>query len=514
MSLKRSVYKAFENVVGPENISEEPAILYSFAWRSGMFAGMDKFTPKFEAIVLPKDTEEVQAIVKLCNKYKVAFKATSTGWPPPNSPQSIGVVQLDLRRMNRIIEINEKNMYAVLEPYVIGAQLQAELMKRGLTCNLNGAGSQVSAFHFAGSLGHGFTSQTHGFGDRNVLAVEWVTPEGEIIRLGSLDSIGEWFCGDGPGPSLRSIIRGASSPSGAMGVFTKAAQKVYHWPGPTTFPVEGISPNYTLSSVPEGFLLRFISFPSTTKMIEATRKISESEIALQLSHSISMLASSMATCNEEDLDLLNKFRKSAHGPGFVVAIAGNSRREFEYKKKVLQQIIDETGGESLKQIEDPQIWGAILWRFIRMTTAIREAHRATGAWFGNMAGHNYSAIEAKYTQTAAKLKDELISKGLIFEGDRGLIDLMLWPQDHGHRGLAEIIFRYFPSPDTLKGIENLMQECLNVALNEHLGGPAMPPDDNLFGPHYSNYHLWLKKLKAAFDPSNLAESGRYVTEKE
>ena len=34
--------------------------------------------------------------------------------------------------MNRIIEINEKNMYAVVEPYVISAQLQAELMKRGL----------------------------------------------------------------------------------------------------------------------------------------------------------------------------------------------------------------------------------------------------------------------------------------------------------------------------------------------------------------------------------------------
>jgi glycolate oxidase len=514
MTLKRSIYKAFEDVVGAENISEEPAVLYSFAWRSGMFAGLDKFTPRYEAILVPQDTEEIQAIIKLCNRYKVLFKATSTGWPPPNSPNSTGVIQLDLRRMNRIIEINEKNMYAVLEPCVIGAQLQAELMKRGLTCNLNGAGSQVSAFHFAGSLGHGFTSQTHGFGDRNVLAVEWVTPEGEIIRLGSLGSGREWFCGDGPGPSLRSIIRGASSPSGTMGVFTKAAQKIYHWPGPPTFPVEGISPNYALGWVPENFLLRFISFPSTDKMIEATRKISESEIALQLSHSISMLASSMAASNEEELDLLDKFRKEAQGPGFVVTIAGNSPREFEYKKKVLDQIIGETGGMSLKYIEDPRIWGAILWRFIRMTTAIREAHRATGAWFGNMAGHNYSAIQAKYTQTAAILKDDLISKGLIFDGDRGLIDLMLWPQEHGHRGLAEIIFRYFPGPETMKGIENFVQECLNVALREHRGGPAISLNDDLFGPHYSNFNVWLKKLKKAFDPSNLAEAGSYGTARE
>jgi len=79
MTLKRSFYKALEGVVGAQNISEEPAILDSYAWRSGMFAGMVKFMPRFEAVVLPKDTEEVQAIVKLCNRYKIRFKASSTG---------------------------------------------------------------------------------------------------------------------------------------------------------------------------------------------------------------------------------------------------------------------------------------------------------------------------------------------------------------------------------------------------------------------------------------------------
>ena len=47
--------------------------------------------------------------------------------------------------MNRIIEINEKNMYAVVEPGVIGAQLHAECMKRGFTSNVTGAGSNCSA---------------------------------------------------------------------------------------------------------------------------------------------------------------------------------------------------------------------------------------------------------------------------------------------------------------------------------------------------------------------------------
>jgi glycolate oxidase len=517
MDLDQAIYKALEDVLGPENITDEPAILDAYAWRSGMAAGTTKFMPRFEIITLPKDTEEVQAIIKLCNRFKIQFKPTSTLWSPANCPGGPGVILMDLRRMNRILEINEKNMYAVLEPYVIGAQLQAELMKRGLTCNLNGAGSHVSAFHFAGSLGHGFTSQTHGFGPRNVLAVEWVTPEGEIVRLGSLGSSNEWFCGDGPGPSLRSLIRGGVNSGGGIGVFTKAAQKVYHWPGPLKFPVEGTSPNYAPAWLPENFFLRFISFPSTDKMIEATRKIGESEIALQCSHSISMLASSIATCNEEDLELLEKFRKSAQGPGIVVALAGNSRGEFEYKKKIFQQIIDETDGKPLELIEDPRVWGGILWRFIRMTTAIREAHRATGVWFGNMAGNNYAAIKAKYTQTAARLKDEMISKGLFFDGDKGLIDLMLWPQEHGHRGLAEIVFRYFPTPESTEGVQHLRNECLKVALNEHMGGPygANRRDlQDLVGPHYSNYHLWLRKIKKAFDPNGVAESTNYITAEE
>ena len=118
--------------MGSEYISDDPVILDSYAWRSGLLAGTVRFVPRFEAVTLPQNTEEVQAIVKLCNRYKIQFKASSTGWGPYCDPTGPGVIKIDLRRMNRIVEINEKNMYAVVEPYVIGAQLQAELMKKGL----------------------------------------------------------------------------------------------------------------------------------------------------------------------------------------------------------------------------------------------------------------------------------------------------------------------------------------------------------------------------------------------
>ena len=119
-------------------------------------------------------------------------------------------------------------MYAVVEPYVISSELQAELFKRGLNFCIKGAGTNCSAM----LRGHGHMDQSTSGDDRNHLAIEWVTPEGEIVKSGSLGSSDEWFSGDGPGPSLRAILTSAVPPGTTPGVFTKAAVKLYHWSGP------------------------------------------------------------------------------------------------------------------------------------------------------------------------------------------------------------------------------------------------------------------------------------------
>ena len=192
--------------------------------------------------------------------------------------------------MNRILEINEKNMYAVVEPYVIYAQLQAELMKRGLNCNITGAGSNCSALPLAAHANLGHLSQSGSYGERNQLALEWVTGDGEIIRMGSLGSCGQWFSGDGPGPSLRGIIRGNTVPLGGLGVFTKAAQKLYHWPGPAKFPIEGVCPHYTPSHIPEGFLIRYLSFSSIDKLIKEEQGTTRRQFVIELSMGAVMMA--------------------------------------------------------------------------------------------------------------------------------------------------------------------------------------------------------------------------------
>jgi glycolate oxidase len=490
MALSKEIYSVFEDVVGLENICDDPVIMPSY------------FGKDFGAVILPKDTKQVQAVVKLCNKYRLKFRPICTGWKG-EFPQ--GIILLDLRRMNRIIEINEKNMYAVVEPYVISAQLQAELMKRGFHFNVKGAGTNTAAM----LRGHGHLDQTTSGDDRNHLAIEWVTPEGNIVRSGSLGSTDEWFSGDGPGPSLRSILTSAVPPGSTPGVFTKAAVKIYHWPGPCRFPVQGVSPNITLSEIPPNFMARYYSFPSLDKMMQAEFKIGESEIAFELmGFNIAMVASNMTVSNEEDEEVFRQLKKESQGVGFFIIIAGNCAADFEYKKKVLKHIINETGGKSLESIEkDPRNEGILLHNCIRICASIRETFRSGGR-FASIPMMGQRDLTVRWAVGAGKAKRSLIEKDLVVDDDGAFFG---WGVEQGHLGKTEIFCRYDPvKPGAEEAVLKWKAEQQKRASDEHYFAMLWGPEDEI-GKSLCNYQLWWSKLKKAIDPNGVAlEAGSLV----
>src|SRR4030043_129989 len=178
MALSREAYQAFEDIVGPENISDGPALLDSYRYplsHTAIHLGpyYRVYTPRGDAVLLPGSTEEVQKIVKLCNKYKIKYKASSTFWGGMGYPSHDDAVQLDMRRMNHILEIDTKNLFAVIEPYIIGATLQAEAMKVGLNTHIIGAGSSCSPLASAiGFAGVGPDPLYMSKGGENMLAAE------------------------------------------------------------------------------------------------------------------------------------------------------------------------------------------------------------------------------------------------------------------------------------------------------------------------------------------------------
>jgi 4-cresol dehydrogenase (hydroxylating) len=162
------------------------------------------------AAVGPDSTEQVQAIVRTANQYKIPLYAISTGknfaYGGP-SPNVRGSVTVDLKRMNRVLEISDKRNFALVEPGVSYIDLYRHIQDRGLKVWIDtpdpGWGSLIG-----NALDHGI-GYTMGFYRDHFGAhcgMEVVLPNGELLRTGmgampTSDSWQEYRHGYGPDPS-------------------------------------------------------------------------------------------------------------------------------------------------------------------------------------------------------------------------------------------------------------------------------------------------------------------------
>jgi len=121
MSILREAYRALESIVGPEYISEDPVTCRAYRTKSyRRETAYETICMLPECVVLPKTTDEVQGIVKVCNRYKIPYTPTSTYWYATSSPKKPNELMIDLKRMNKL-EIDDEHMYAIVESEVVNA---------------------------------------------------------------------------------------------------------------------------------------------------------------------------------------------------------------------------------------------------------------------------------------------------------------------------------------------------------------------------------------------------------
>ena len=120
-----------------------------------------------------------------------------------------------------------------------------------------------------------------------------------------------------------------------------------------------------------------------------------------------------------------------------------------------------------------------------------------------------------FIKSCSKIKEKLIQDGVLFnDGASPFIQSI----EHGHTGHGEILARISsrvkdPAP-ILKQINFGSNE---ISIKEHFGVPHHVWSDALhymYGPSSSNYHLWLRKIKKAFDPNEASESSNYISAKD
>lgn len=177
----------FAKVVGGEWVfrSEQDVALYRDAYSIYWGEGEEKVA---SAAVAPRTTQEVVEIVRVANRHGIPLYPISTGKNlgyGGSAPVLSGSVVLDLKRMDRVLEVNERHAYALVEPGVSYLDLHQYIRERGLKvwidCPGPGWGSVIG-----NSLdrGVGYTLADFRNHFEAHCGMEVVLPTGELMRTG------------------------------------------------------------------------------------------------------------------------------------------------------------------------------------------------------------------------------------------------------------------------------------------------------------------------------------------
>ncbi len=143
-------------------------------------------TPKQpDAVAFPETTEEGARIVRTCAAANCPIVAYGTGTSLEGQVvPTAGGISLDMSRMNRVLEVHERDLDAVVQPGVTRKQLNEELRATGLMFTVD-PGADASLGGMAATRASGTNTVRYGTMRENVLALEVVLPDGRIIETGS-----------------------------------------------------------------------------------------------------------------------------------------------------------------------------------------------------------------------------------------------------------------------------------------------------------------------------------------
>ncbi len=204
-------------LLGPEAVFSRPEELAVYE--------CDAYTvPKMrpEAVVLPRNTDEVAAVVRLCARARVPFvpRGAGTGLSGGTLPTRGGVM-IGLSRMNRIVAVDIANRRAVVEAGLVNLRLTEAVSSRGLCFAPDPSSQMVSTIggNVAENAGGPHTLK-YGVTTNHVLGVELVLPDGEVVWCGAAVE-------DLPGLDLTGVVVGSE---GTFGIVTKAIVRLVPLP--------------------------------------------------------------------------------------------------------------------------------------------------------------------------------------------------------------------------------------------------------------------------------------------
>lgn len=213
-------------VGGYDNVSMEMSDRATYGvdyfWLSRMWQDRGEVPPMPDWIVRPGATEEVSKILKIANYYKIPVHTWGGGSGSQGGalPMSGGIL-MDMKRMCKLIEIDEISRTITAEAGMIFQQLEWYANEKGYSCQH--IPSCLTCGTIGGALAHrgiGIMSGKYGKIDDQCLSMEVVLPNGDIINTLPVPK-------HAAGPDLNQIFIGSE---GTLGVITKATFKLFEQP--------------------------------------------------------------------------------------------------------------------------------------------------------------------------------------------------------------------------------------------------------------------------------------------
>ena len=208
MKIDKKLFKRFEAIVGKDYISDEEVARVCHAYD----ASKQRALP--DLVIRPGSSLEVSRILQLANDTRVPVypMGAASGMSGGALPVQ-GGISLDMNRMDRIVETDDVNFTATVEPGVIIADFQNKVEELGLFYPPDPASSKFATI--GGSVAEcsgGIRGMKYGVTKDYVMRLEVVLPTGEIINTGSkaLKCVS--------GYDLTKLFVGSE---GTLGVFTK-----------------------------------------------------------------------------------------------------------------------------------------------------------------------------------------------------------------------------------------------------------------------------------------------------
>jgi glycolate oxidase len=218
MQLQLNIKKELISIVGIDNYDDTKVgrLVYSY-----------DATPNFQsmpdAVISPRNKQEVAEIVKVCNKYKIPIvpRGSGTNLCAGTCPTEGGIVLL-FKHMNQILEIDEENLTITVQPGVITLDMINAVEQKGLFYPPDPSSMKISTI--GGNINEnsgGLRGLKYGVTRDYVIALEIVLANGEIIRTGGK------LAKDVAGYDFTRLYVGSE---GTLGVITEATLKLIPMP--------------------------------------------------------------------------------------------------------------------------------------------------------------------------------------------------------------------------------------------------------------------------------------------